>query len=241
MDVKEIDILGDDIMSHWYYRSKAFALSQLLGKKIGRNILDIGAGSGFFSRFLLQNTEAEKSVCVDPAYSTDHVEEINGKQIHFVKSIESSDADTILMTDVLEHIEDDAGFLRLYAEKTKNSGRFLITVPAFQFLWSGHDVFLEHYRRYTLRQLENTIRKSGLIPTFGCYYFANVFPIACAMRLLTFHRQENKSSLQRHSNPVNGILTLLCRMERFYMRWNRFLGLTACCIAEHPTVQETAE
>jgi 2-polyprenyl-3-methyl-5-hydroxy-6-metoxy-1,4-benzoquinol methylase len=239
MDVKEIDILGNDIVSHWYYQSKASALSQLLSKKIGHNILDVGAGSGFFSRFLLQNTEAKKSVCVDSAYLTDHVEEINGKQIYFVKSIDSSDADTILMTDVLEHISDDTAFLRSYAEKTKKSSRFLFSVPAFQFLWSGHDVFLGHYRRYTLQQLENTVRKSGLIPIFGCYYFANVFPIACAMRLLTFHRHEIKSSLQRHSSLVNGILKLLCRTEQLYMRWNHFVGLTACCIAEHSTVPAT--
>jgi 2-polyprenyl-3-methyl-5-hydroxy-6-metoxy-1,4-benzoquinol methylase len=236
MDIKEENILENDILSHWYYRSKASALSLLSGNMANRKILDVGAGSGIFTRFFLQNTETEQAVCVDPAYPVESVEKINGKQIYFVKSIESSDADLILMTDVLEHIEDDVVFLRSYAEKTKQTGYFLITVPAFQFLWTGHDVFLEHYRRYTLRQLENTVQKAGLIPVFGCYYFANIFPVACAIRLLSSRKNEVKSSLQHHSVFVNKILTVLCRLEQFYMRWNRLFGLTACCVAKHPTI-----
>jgi SAM-dependent methyltransferase len=231
MDLKEIDILGNEIFSHWYYKSKAMTLHKLLGNINGNKFLDIGAGSGFFSRFFLQNTGAECSTCVDPAYPKEYSETIAGKQLHFAQSIESSDADIILMTDVLEHIEDDISFLRSYKEKTKDNARFLITVPAFQFLWSGHDVFLGHYRRYTLKQLENIIRKAGLTPQLGCYYFANVFPAACATRLLSFHKNKVQSSLSQHSVLVNKILMTLCRVEHLYVKWNRLLGLTACCVA----------
>jgi len=49
MDLKEIDILGDDIVQHWYYRSKAQAMTRLLGKAQQSTILDVGAGSAFFS------------------------------------------------------------------------------------------------------------------------------------------------------------------------------------------------
>ena len=50
MDLKEEDILGADIGRHWYYRAKAAALRRAVGDLAPRRILDVGAGSGFFSR-----------------------------------------------------------------------------------------------------------------------------------------------------------------------------------------------
>ena len=45
MDVKESDLLGDAIDSHWYYRAKAVAQLDLLGDERNRVVADIGAGS----------------------------------------------------------------------------------------------------------------------------------------------------------------------------------------------------
>ena len=53
MDLKEEDILGADIGRHWYYRAKAAALRRAVGGLSPQRILDVGAGSGFFSRHLL--------------------------------------------------------------------------------------------------------------------------------------------------------------------------------------------
>ena len=61
---------GADEGSHWYYASKACALRRCLEKDPER-ILDVGAGSGFFSKMLLQRTAARSAVCVDPGYATD--------------------------------------------------------------------------------------------------------------------------------------------------------------------------
>ena len=65
MDLKEEDILGADIGRHWYYRSKAAALRRAVTGLQPRHILDVGAGSGFFSRHLLAQTEARSALCVD--------------------------------------------------------------------------------------------------------------------------------------------------------------------------------
>ena len=54
------------------------------------------------------------------------------------------------------------GLVRHYAAKVPSGAHFLVTVPAFRFLWSGHDVFLEHKRRYTLPEIEKTMRDAGL-------------------------------------------------------------------------------
>ena len=80
-----------------------------------------------------------------------------GKPIHFRREIGELHADVVLLMDVLEHVEDDVGLLRQYVEKVPSGARFLISVPAFQVLWSDHDVFLEHKRRYTVAKVEHVV------------------------------------------------------------------------------------
>ena len=58
MDVKEEDILGAGIGDHWYYRSKAAALDRAVAALLPRRVLDVGAGSGFFSKHLLASGSA---------------------------------------------------------------------------------------------------------------------------------------------------------------------------------------
>ena len=142
MDVKEEAILGSAIKNHWYYVSKGRALSTLLAGEPVEEVLDVGAGSGVFTRQLLDFGLARRGVCVDPAYESEHVETHNGYEIKFVRAVNEVSQDLILMMDVLEHVDDDVGLLREYADRMPSHGRVLITVPTLQFLWSGHDVFI---------------------------------------------------------------------------------------------------
>ena len=154
MDLKEEDILGADIGRHWYYRSKAAALRRIVGGLRPRHILDVGAGSGFFSRHLLAETGAQSALCVDIGYASDRDDSEAGKPVLYRRDTGPTDCDLVLMMDVLEHVDDDRGLVRHYAAKVPSGAHFLVTVPAFRFLWSGHDVFLEHKRRYRLGEIE---------------------------------------------------------------------------------------
>lgn len=71
MDLKETDILGPDIGQHWYYRSKARAMLHMLKGTSAKTLLDVGAGSGFFSHHLLSHTETARAWCVDISYPAD--------------------------------------------------------------------------------------------------------------------------------------------------------------------------
>jgi hypothetical protein len=138
------------------------------------------------------------------------------------------------MMDVLEHVDNDVGLLQEYVAKVPPGSRFLITVPAFQFLWSRHDDFLEHKRRYTLRQLETVVRNAGLHVRCGAYYFGMVFPIAVALRMgekIGWSRPP-RSQLTDHHPIINAVLKLLCNMELPVMLKNRTAGLTVFCLAD---------
>ncbi|WP_085683121.1 MULTISPECIES: bifunctional 2-polyprenyl-6-hydroxyphenol methylase/3-demethylubiquinol 3-O-methyltransferase UbiG [unclassified Pseudomonas] len=236
MDLKETDILGDSIGEHWYYCSKAAATRRLLGEAPIKRILDVGAGSGFFSHHLLTHTAAREAWCVDISYPADSSATTAGKPVHYRRSIDAVDADLVLLMDVLEHVDDDVGLLKSYVEKVPSGSRFLMTVPAFQFMWSGHDDFLEHKRRYTLAQFETLAADAGLQVERGAYYFGAVFPIAVASRLLpgAAHGSAPRSQLKRHHPLVNSVLKTLCRLELPLMGMNRLAGLSVFVLARKP-------
>lgn len=233
MDLREQDILGDAIGEHWYYRSKRRAMLALIADMPVRRVLDIGAGSGFFSREILRHTTAEGAVCVDPNYPADHDETEAGKPMHFRRAVTTSDADLMLLMDVLEHVDDDIGLLRGYTRLATPRTQVLITVPACQWLWSGHDVYLDHRRRYSLAQLEAVAGAAGITIERSCYFFAAVFPIAAGLRLpeavrgaLTGRGPEARSSMRRHGGFTNTLLEGLCRTELPFFRFNRLFGLS---------------
>lgn len=239
MDIKEEEILGSLVETHWYYQSKAQAVGQTLAATSFESILDVGAGSGFFSRYLLKRTDAKRALCVDIGYAQESEITEAGKPLQFRKAAGSASADLVLLMDVLEHVDQDEELLRTYVERASSGTWFLVSVPAFQFLWSDHDVFLGHYRRYRLSQLEALVRRSGLTVDRGFYYFGAVFPMAAALRLMQrlksfFSSSGPRSQLKPHSALTNRILLTISEMEIPIMRANRLFGLTAFCLARKP-------
>jgi SAM-dependent methyltransferase len=234
MDLKEEDILGADIGRHWYYRSKAAALRRMVAGLHPRRILDVGAGSGFFSRHLLTETGARSALCVDIGYASDRDDSEGGKPVLYRRDTGPTDCDLVLMMDVLEHVDDDRGLLMDYAAKLPSGAHFLVTVPAFRFLWSGHDVFLEHKRRYRLGEIEAVVRAAGLEVVRGSYYFGFVFPLAAAVRLAARRAGEPRSSLKRHGALTNATLGAACAAELPFFPINRLAGLSAFVLARKP-------
>jgi len=234
MDLKEEDILGADIGRHWYYRSKAAALRRAVAGLEPRHILDVGAGSGFFSRHLLAETRAQSALCVDIGYNSDRDDAVAGKPVRYRRAIGPTECDLVLMMDVLEHVDDDRGLVRHYAAKVPTGAHFLVTVPAFRFLWSGHDIFLEHKRRYRLAEIETALSDAGLRVVRGAYYFGLVFPLAAAVRLASRNGSEPKSSLKRHNALTDELLSVICGVELPLFPVNRLAGLSAFVLAQKP-------
>jgi len=235
MDLKEVGQIGADEGGHWYYASKALALQRCLGRRDPERILDVGAGSGFFSKMLLRRTGAKSAVCVDPGYETDWSETQLGKLIAFRRHSGVGDADVVLLMDVIEHVDDDIGLLRTYAAGARPGTRFVVSVPAFSWMWSPHDDFLEHRRRYTLGQALGALSAAGLRPVAGFYFFAALFPAIAAIRLgrrMLGAREHPGSDLRQHHPLTNRLLAWVCTAESAVARYNRLFGLTAFAVGE---------
>lgn len=235
MDLKELELIGPDQEHHWYYASKSRALRRALEDYQPRHILDVGAGSGFFSRVLLRDTTAQSAVCVDPGYVEDRSELYFDKPLAFRRTIPATEADLVLLMDVLEHVDDDVGLLRDVRSRVAPRARFIVSVPAFSWLWSRHDEFLGHRRRYTRTRLCEVLAAAGLGPLGGFYMFAAIFPAVAAQRLWQRVRSSAAppaSDLRQHHGWSNALLTRLCIAESAIARHNRAFGLTAFGIAE---------
>jgi len=236
MDLKEVDILGEDIGRHWYYYSKAKAISKLI-KGVGpKKILDVGSWSAFFARYVLDHSDADEAWCVDISYPLEFDEIGAAKSLHFRKSIqEARQIDLVLLMDVLEHIDDDLAFLSHYVAMVPRNTVFVISVPAFQWLWSSHDEYLEHKRRYTLGEIERTAKMAGLEVNVGCYFFGLVLPIAVPIRMYEKYFRASSRQLQSgmkpHSSFINFILKAICNLEHTLVSRNRLAGLTVFCLA----------
>lgn len=239
MDLKEEEAIGGDPSSHWYYISKGRAIRSLIGDEPRDSILDVGAGSGVFSRMLTEAGLARSAVCVDPNYSDEFLATDDRGPVDYVRSVTETDASLILMIDVIEHVDDDVALISDYARIAPPGAQFLISVPAFNFLWSSHDEFLEHRRRYTIESLERSVRDAGLEPKASRYFFGMLFPAVAAMRIadraMNGDREATASALKPAPAWLSKALVAIHDVERAALfPFNKLAGVTAFCFAEKP-------
>ncbi len=238
MDIKETDILGDSIDDHWYYQSKWLAVKAILPATKARLVWDIGGGSGFFSKALIRAGLTKEAVSIDTGYTENSSESLEGGTLHFQQSKPEGNPDLIIFMDVLEHVGDDVGLINDYADQLDEGGIILITVPAFQFLWSDHDDFLEHKRRYSRSLLEQTIDKAGFDILELRFFYGLLFPVAAIIRVMRRHLNSTRkrpahSHLKQHSKLVNHMLKLVHSFERkILFPWNRWFGVSIICVAK---------
>lgn len=176
MDLKEA---AGSVNRHPWELARLDALRSILKGVAtdGLGVLDVGCGDGFLSRELFRGTGA-RVTAVDSNFTDCQIASLSGmgNGIKYSKRIEGQGRyGLVLLLDVLEHVDEDFIFLKgLVSERLEKNGRVLITVPAFNALFSGHDRFLGHRRRYRLGELRALAEKAGLEVTSSGYLFTSL-------------------------------------------------------------------
>lgn len=131
---------------------------------LGRRVLDAGAGIGTFTELAAEGREVV-AVEPDPEQLAILRERVAGQaNVQVVEgTIEdvSGTFDSILCLNVLEHIPDDRGTLRLFCGLLVPGGSLLLLVPAHPALYGGIDRAVDHQRRYTKAGLSDCLREAG--------------------------------------------------------------------------------
>jgi SAM-dependent methyltransferase len=149
--------------------------------------------------------------------------------------------DLVVMTDVLEHLDDEAGALRALRARLHAGGWLLMTVPAMPWLWSDHDVTHHHRRRYGANELRTLVSGAGFDVTYLSYYNFMLFPIIAGARILHRLQQRDRfAATGRHdlampSPAINAILQRIFSSERHLIGRARFpLGVSLIVVARSP-------
>jgi SAM-dependent methyltransferase len=147
-------------------------------------ILEVGAGVGqnvpVIAEFGVVDVVEINPLGLDGLRESGNVREIYDQPIPFELA---ETYDVIVAFDVLEHIEDDRGATDWIRAHLRPGGQLIATVPAYQWLFSDHDVALRHYRRYTRRRL-SAIMPAGMTVKRAGYFNCVLFPLAAAMRIV---------------------------------------------------------
>ncbi|HET6387623.1 MAG TPA: class I SAM-dependent methyltransferase [Armatimonadota bacterium] len=127
---------------------------------------------------------------------------------------------TILLLDVLEHLDHDQAALQEAWRALAPGGRLVITVPAYPLLWSDHDVALHHRRRYRRRDLERLLSESGFETLYLGHIFASVFPLALLARIARriFPPPSPSADIGAAPTALNRSLIELLRLESLLAR-----------------------
>jgi SAM-dependent methyltransferase len=193
---------------HWWYRGRRSVLEGVIDNMrlpARARILDAGCGSGRNMVELARHgtvTGVELSaISVELARERSIGEVIEGSVL--TMPFESASFDLAVSLDVIEHLQDDLAALRELRRVVAPGGALLITVPAYQWLWSGHDVINHHHRRYTRRSLQQVAEQAGWETVRTTYFNSLLLPVAIVLRILDrFSSAPTESSLDLWVPPA---------------------------------------
>lgn len=216
-----------DLETHyWWFRGVREAIKNLLflgagnDRRLGK-VLDVGCGTGA----LLD----ELAPLCDELWGAD----LSPTAIEFCRRrgherllvadaqhvpLPDASFDAVTAVGIIEHLDDDAGFLDEMRRLLKPGGTLVLLTSSFQFLWSMHDVANEHRRRYTLRQLRGLAERSGFaterLSHFNSILFPGIAPILVAHRLIYgLDSPEPQRILPEPPRLINSLLSRVLSVE----------------------------
>jgi len=203
----------------WWYKGRALAVRAALARAgvvaPVESALDFGAGFGGMYAELarlspsidaFEPDASARAVVARQGYRSTYATEAEALSKHY---------GLIGLFDVIEHIEGDVLFLRSLQNALTPDGVLAITVPAFQFLWSEHDVTHQHFRRYSQKSLFRLLTNAGYEVVAISYWNILLFLPAAVVRLLG----KSGSAALGFSGFINTVLLGIVALESKILRF----------------------
>lgn len=188
---------------YWWYVARSDLLRTVLGPHVGSpaRLLDVGSADGPSVSWLRDHHGLHVTMDIDPRGLQPGGVCGSALQLPFPDGT----FDVVGAFDVLEHCEPEDVAMREIARVLSPGGRFLMSVPAYQWAWSDFDDANGHHRRYTRRRAERAVEAAGLEVVRSTYAFAGVFPFFAAERVA--RRVRGKAGAEGRTAPED-VVTL---------------------------------
>ena len=139
---------------------------------------------------------------------------------------ENNTFDCVTLLDVLEHIENDDDALSECRRILKPGGSLILTVPAYQWLFSGHDEALDHKRRYLMKNLTKQISDACFHIYFKSYAITFLFPLMALYRIIErIFKHKQKASYIIFPESINNFFISLLKIEALAFKIGASLSL----------------
>jgi SAM-dependent methyltransferase len=200
---------------HWWFKARLEILrnvtNELTSEFEGKSkILNAGAATGATSIMLKKfgdvlSLEHDKD-CAEFLSKVLDEEVLNNSLTDL--SLDEKSFDIVCAFDVIEHIDDHEKAVREINRVLKNGGYIFITVPAFNILWSHHDIINHHFRRYRLEELERILIKNGFQIKYSTYFNFFLFPPILILRLFSklFTKKTSNESTGSDFEKFNSLI-----------------------------------
>ena len=239
MESQEYDRMYRLEGSYWWFVGRHDLVKRMLRRhgvvRPDARVLDLGCGTGAMSVALGSQCHVVSADLSPLALSY--------SARRGIKSLCAADAqrlpfadhsfDGVIALDILEHLPDDAASAREICRVLKPGGRVVITVPAYQSLWSGHDLALMHQRRYVASEVRALFEAAGLRVRKLSYAMAFLYPVVWFVRRLTAARTKQEATLVPVPAWANAVLAGLLRAENGAIcAADLPFGVTVLCVGE---------
>src|SRR5680860_91709 len=194
---------------YWWYRARTDLLKVALESFMGDPVrtLDVGSADGP-SVGWMRGSSRRVNLDLNPGGLTPG-EGVCGSAMALPFADEVFDV--VAAFDVVEHCEQESVAMDELARVLAPGGRMLLSVPAYQWAWTDHDIRAGHYRRYTKPRLVNLVNGAGLTVERSTYAFSAVFPFFAAERAVRRLRQ------RVGRDPESGLAQVSPRVDRMLM------------------------
>ena len=227
---------------YWWFVSRRELVMDLIRRHVATAhpvIVDIGCGTGATARAL---GRVGRVVGVDfsplalEACASRGLPELLRARAEAIP-LASGSVDAIVATDILEHLDDDLAALAEFRRILKPGGQVVLTVPAYQFLWSEHDLALQHRRRYVAGQVAELAGRAGFRAVRLNYALSLLFPLALGRLLKRPNASDRPPEAQIKPIPdwLNAALIRFQRFETAILRWMSLpWGLSVVAVLQKP-------
>lgn len=209
---------------HWWHRQKRQVIHQLIKGycPVPRKALDVGCGAGKLLAELQQlGWQAEG---IDTVLSQGKRRGLTLKKANLQTQplpYPKNHFDLIVCLDTLEHMADDKRLVSEMVRVTKSNGIIIISVPAYQRLFSYWDKMLGHFRRYNRKTLLRAVPRNAAKLRFLSYYFSFLLLPAILVRLVKIiTRQKQQSDFSIDPLPVfsHALVSLFGSLELIWLK-----------------------